>query len=292
MARIRDPNRDKAFEIYREHNGNIDLVEIARQLNVPDGTVRGWKAKDKWEQKLNGTLQKNNTERSDKKNAKKNAKKKVIDDGTKETLENEDLTPEQQLFCIYYSKSFNATQSYLKAYGCSYESALVAGPRLLGNVRVREEIQRLKEIKRQQIVVSEDDMVEFHMRVAFADMGDYVSFEQEEVPVMGVFGPLTDENGKPVTKKVNVVRLKDSSKVDTQLIKEIKEGRDGISIKLLDRCKSLEWLDRYFLMNPMDKHKIEYDKKKLELLEAQAKIPDSTGSVTIIDDIGGDDDGD
>jgi len=265
VARIRDPNRDKAFEIYREYNGNIDLVEIARQLNVPDGTVRGWKAKDKWEQKLNGTFQKNNTERSDK----KNAKKKVVDDGTKETLENEDLTPEQQLFCIYYSKSFNATQSYLKAYGCSYESAMANGPRLLGNDRVRKEIQRLKEIKRQQIVVSEEDMVEFHMRIAFADMGDYVTIE-----------------------KGNCIKLTESSKVDTQLIKEIKEGRDGISIKLLDRCKSLEWLDRYFLMNPMDKHKIEYDKKKLELLEAQAKIPDSTGSVTIIDDIEGDNDGD
>ncbi|MDU7967668.1 MAG: phage terminase small subunit-related protein, partial [Paeniclostridium sordellii] len=26
MARVRSPNRDKAYEIYKEHNGNIDLV--------------------------------------------------------------------------------------------------------------------------------------------------------------------------------------------------------------------------------------------------------------------------
>ena len=57
MARARDPNRDKAFEIYKQHSGKIDLVEIASQLNLPDGTIRGWKSKDKWEQKLNGTLQ-------------------------------------------------------------------------------------------------------------------------------------------------------------------------------------------------------------------------------------------
>lgn len=63
MPRARDPNRDKAFEIYKENNGNIDLVEIASQLNIPPGSVRGWKSKDKWEQKLNGTLQ-SNTERS------------------------------------------------------------------------------------------------------------------------------------------------------------------------------------------------------------------------------------
>lgn len=63
MARPRDPNRDKAFELYKEHGGNIDLVEIASQLNLSPGTVRGWKSKDDWERRLNGMLQKN-TERS------------------------------------------------------------------------------------------------------------------------------------------------------------------------------------------------------------------------------------
>lgn len=63
MPRARDQNRDKAFEIYKERAGNIDLVEIASQLNISAGTVRGWKSKDKWDDKLNGTLRKN-TERS------------------------------------------------------------------------------------------------------------------------------------------------------------------------------------------------------------------------------------
>lgn len=67
MGRARDPNRDKAFEIYSEHNGNIELVEIAERLGVSAGTVRGWKSKDKWEPKVKGTLQKKNTERSKKK---------------------------------------------------------------------------------------------------------------------------------------------------------------------------------------------------------------------------------
>ncbi|MDO4272696.1 MAG: phage terminase small subunit [Eubacteriales bacterium] len=63
MPRARDPNREKAFELYKGHNGNIDLVEIASQLNLSPGTIRGWKSKDKWDGLLNGTLQKN-TERS------------------------------------------------------------------------------------------------------------------------------------------------------------------------------------------------------------------------------------
>lgn len=64
MGRARDPNRDKAFEIYSEHNGNIELIEIAERLGVSAGTVRGWKSKDKWEPKIKGTFQKKNTERS------------------------------------------------------------------------------------------------------------------------------------------------------------------------------------------------------------------------------------
>ena len=59
MARARDPNRDKAFEIYKEHNGNIPLKDIAAQLGKGEGTVRGWKNKDKWDETLNGTLQSN-----------------------------------------------------------------------------------------------------------------------------------------------------------------------------------------------------------------------------------------
>ena len=64
MPRARDPNRDKAFRIYMDAGGKIDLVEIASQLNISAGTVRGWKSKDKWEEQLSGTLQTKVTERS------------------------------------------------------------------------------------------------------------------------------------------------------------------------------------------------------------------------------------
>lgn len=63
MPRARDPNREKAFKLYNEHGGGIDLVEIASQLNLSAGTVRGWKSKDKWDKRLNGALQ-TDTERS------------------------------------------------------------------------------------------------------------------------------------------------------------------------------------------------------------------------------------
>ena len=132
MPRTRDSNRDKAFEIYKNHKGNIDLVKVASQLKISPGTVRGWKSKDKWDDKLNGTLQKN-TERS---KPKKESIKEVFVEEADQVMENPDLTEKQRIFCIYYVRCFNATKAYQKAYDCSYETAMAAGPRMLGNVRV------------------------------------------------------------------------------------------------------------------------------------------------------------
>ncbi len=58
MARVRSPNRDKAYEIYKEHGGNIENRRIAEILKISEKTVGGWKCKDAWDNKLNGVLQK------------------------------------------------------------------------------------------------------------------------------------------------------------------------------------------------------------------------------------------
>ncbi len=55
MARVRSPNRDKAFEIYKLNNGEILLKDIATQLGVKDTQIRKWKSQDKWEEKIKGT---------------------------------------------------------------------------------------------------------------------------------------------------------------------------------------------------------------------------------------------
>ncbi|URJ45217.1 phage terminase small subunit-related protein [Paenibacillus polymyxa] len=52
MGRKRDPKRDEAFDLYKASSGKIRLTDIASQLSVSEGTVRGWKAKDKWEDML------------------------------------------------------------------------------------------------------------------------------------------------------------------------------------------------------------------------------------------------
>lgn len=233
MAAKKNPLSDKAYEMYKD---GMKLIDIASELQLPPGTVRRWKSTYGWDNERSD----DKSERSD---ITKEKKKVHIDDGTKETLQNEELTPEQQLFCIYYSRTFNAGQSYQKAYGCAHISALTNGPRLLGNDCVRAEIERLKELKRQQIMISEDDIVELQMRIAGADMGDYVSFGKKGV------------------------KLRESDITDTQLIQEVKEGKNGVSVKLSDRQKAIDWLTKYFLMHPESKYKAEYERKRAEVNE-------------------------
>lgn len=244
MSAKKNPLCDKAHEMYKQ---GMKLVDIADALEVPPGTVRRWKSTHGWD----GERSASESERSDKEKIVKNP---PADDGTKDTLQNDELTSEQQIFCVYYSKTFNAAQSYQKAYGCTYESALCAGPRLLGNVRVRTEIERLKELKRQQIVTGTEDIVELQMRIAFADIGNYLTFSEKEYT-----DPETQEK-----KSISAVDLKESVNTDTQLIREVKDGKYGVSIKLEDRQKAINWLTKYFLMHPESKYRAEYEKKRAE----------------------------
>lgn len=69
MARAPDPRIEKAKAMYLE---GMKLVEIASQLNLPEGTVRRWKSTHKWE-----------NERSDKKSERSEKRKRGAQPGNK-----------------------------------------------------------------------------------------------------------------------------------------------------------------------------------------------------------------
>ena len=255
-------NYEKAEQDYM---GGMKYKDIAEKYGTTINTVKSWKKRYGWNRKEGAHKSKKVCTQKTKGAPKVTA---PIDDGTKETLQNDELTPEQQMFCIYYSRTFNATQSYLNAFGCSYETAMVNGCVLLRNTKVRAEIERLKEIKRQQIVAGTDDIVELQMRIAFADIGNYMSFGQKEIE--------DPETG--IEYMVSTVDLKESKDTDTQLLQEVKRGKDGVSVKLKDAQKAIDWLTKFFEMNPSDKHRKEFDQRKLELelIKLQMQTKDST----------------
>ncbi|MGI8349623.1 terminase small subunit [Niallia circulans] len=289
MARARDPNRDKAYNLWKEHNGEITNREIANQLDIDEKKVAVWKSRDKW-----GQDNKDNVVQQ-----KKSKKKNVVQQKVKQPTTTEELTEDlsidnfiddsgltfkQGLFCLYYVRSFNATQSAINA-GYSPATAHVQGPRLLSNVRVREEIKRIKQSMANELFIEGVDVLNKIIKIAFSDITDFLTFGQREEPVIGAFGPLTDDNDNPITQEVNFVDFKHSNVVDGTLITEVKQGKDGVSIKLEDRKWALDKLLKYFETLPEhQKSKLQEEKIKAEIekIRLETKIDDIDSSKTVI----------
>lgn len=283
MARARDPRRDQAYEIYKAYNGDVKLKDIAEQLGISEGTVRGWKNKDKWDERLedesNGTFQSKqpkNTERSVKKNTNKTQRSKSGNEEKSqatvqfEIVPSDGLNSQQLLFCMYYTKYWNATKAYKKVYGCDYVSAMSNGSRLIRNDKVRKEIHRLKEELANGIMLDARQVLQKYIDIAFADITDFVDFgmrEVEEPMLDGMGGAILDEDGNPrmQTYKVNTVHFHDATEVDGTIITEVKKGKDGISLKLADKMTALNMLAKYTdLLDDHTRKQLEHEKLRAE----------------------------
>lgn len=265
MPRTRSPNRDKAFEIWKSSAGKKPLKDIAAELGVPDTQVRKWKNIDKWNEMSKGNVPK------PKRNVPKQAKPAV--EAVFNAPENEEITEQQQLFCRFFVNNHNAAQSARKA-GYSVKNSGWIGYDLLKKPHIREEIKRLKDIRNQAIILSEEDIVERYMRIAFSDISDFADFGTEDIPIVD---PETgdqkiNDDGSLAVFKRNYLRFKSADEIDGALVSEIKAGKQGVSIKLEDRQKALEWLTNYFDINPMNKHKKWFDKQKLQIEREKIEI--------------------
>lgn len=253
-------------EAKKDYLEGLKQKGICAKYDISINTLKSWIKRYKWaDEKRN-------------RGAPKNRRGAPFDDGNKETrdsknnivdevneiLNNTELTDKQRLFCIYYIKCFNATKAAIKA-GYSRDTAGEQGYQLLQKTSIKKEINKLKQNKLNRTFLTEEDIFQRYIDIAFADITDYITFGQEEVPVMGPFGPLEVE-GKKITKIINTVKFKESTEVDGTVISEVKQGKDGASIKLQDKMKALQWLsDRMDLLPTDTILKLENEKSKLEL---------------------------
>lgn len=271
MEDIRSP--DKKDLAYEDYLSGMKYKDIAEKHEVSLNTVKSWKTRYKWSRDSVHTKEKVCVQKKD--------DIKISKEVTKASdviIDNEDLTDKQQLFCMYYIKNFNASLAATRA-GYSPDTARQIGYENLTKPHIKAEIQRLKKMKKDSIMLDEDDIIERYMNIAFADMTDFITFGREEVPIIGPFGPIViknEETGEETELKqiINVVKFKESNEVDGGLICEVSQGKNGTKLKLEDRQKALDWLGKYFLMNPLDRHKIDYDDKKLAI--EKAKVDDDS----------------
>lgn len=279
---ILDEVRAANYELAEiDYMSGMKYKDIAAKYNVTINTVKSWKTRYDWNKKGVHT-------KSKKVCTQNKVSIEPIADEIKEVLTNTELNDKQRLFCLYFVKSFNATRSYMKAYGCDEYTGMANGSRLLSNAKIKDEIQRLKQERLNREYISEHDIFQKYMDIAFADITDYLEFGQEEVPVMGPFGPIEikdDNTGEKVKLKkvINTVRFKESREIDGTIISEVKQGKDGASIKLADRMKALDWLSSHMNMAT------EEQKAKIDLIKAQTdKLTGNNQEIEDLSDTDGD----
>lgn len=263
--------REKYELAEEDYINGMKYKEIAEKYDVSINTVKSWKTRYKWckDKKSMHTKNKkvctqNKNGASIKKN-KENSKEPIADE-VKEVIENEDLTDKQRLFCLYFIKNHNQTLSAIKA-GYAPERAHITGSELVRNSKVASELRRLKGKLTEELFLDAMDVLNMYIKIAFADPTEYLTFGQKEVPVMTMYGPLVDkETNETVMKTVNYIDFKESSMIDGTVISEVKQGKDGVSIKFEDRMKALDKLSEYFDLFP-DKFKRKIEEEKVKMVK-------------------------
>lgn len=243
---------------------DVSFVELAEKHELKPATIRSRKNREKWQRNATNVATQNS-------NATK--KEKAIAEDVKSVMENNNLTDKQKLFCIYYNKYFNATKAYQKAYGVDYLTANAHGYKLLSNVVIKEEIYRLKQGKLSRAMFSQEDLFQMYLDIATARIDDFVDFGADEVVAKDKEGNLIfDDEGNEITYLKNYVNFKDSKAIDGALVSEVSQGRDGVKIKLQDKMKAMEWLDKHMgLATEEQKARISKVKAETEKLTTENK---------------------
>ncbi|MGX2958033.1 terminase small subunit [Peribacillus sp. JNUCC 23] len=255
------PNWDEIRIEYE--TSKITLQALADKHDVKIGTLKSRKSREGWSRDP----------------TKKDATEKQKVATIKPIIESDDLNDKQKMFCLYYIKYFNATKAYQKAYQCSYEVANKNAYTLMVKHGIKQEIERLKTERQQGIFIDAQAVLQKYIDIAFADITDFVDFGQKEQPEVNPLSgePLLDENGDQVMYSYSYVDFKNADEVDGTLITEIKKGKDGVSVKLADKMKALEFLSKYTdLLSENERKKLQEEKLKTEI----EKIKGDKGTTT------------
>lgn len=93
--------------------------------------------------------------------------------------------------------------------GYAKSSAHVTSFQLLGRERVVSYIREIKDGMIENIFIEPMDVFEY-IKITFADITNYVTFRQKDIEVMGSFGPVKDEDGKPVMRTISYADFNES----------------------------------------------------------------------------------
>lgn len=143
------------------------------------------------------------------------------------------MTEKQKIFADEYLIDLNATRAYRVAYPSvkKDETAAAAAARMLRNVKVQEYISDRMQERQQRTEVTQDMVVRELAAIAFSRATDYVEIRNNGVCSTVVIKPTVDLTDQQISA-----------------IAGIKEGANGIEVKLNSKEKALELLGRHLGM--------------------------------------------
>ena len=141
------------------------------------------------------------------------------------------MTPKQARFVKEYLIDLNATQAAIRA-GYAPANANVEGSRLLANANIRDAIASAQAARCQRLEITADRVVQEYARVAFANMGDYLTF--------GPDGPVVRDLATLTPGQCAAIR---------EVAQAHTGSGNGVRIRLHDKLAALAALARHLGLN-------------------------------------------
>ncbi len=156
------------------------------------------------------------------------------------------LNDRQRLFVLEYLVDRNATQAAIRA-GYSEKTAKQIGSRLLTNVDVAAEIQKLGVKKAAKLEITQERVLQELAAIGFARVTDYLAVQTEPEEKLGIH-PITGEVTMLPAGWFQYVKIIDTADLPEDklaAVAGIKQGRNGIELKLHDKPRALEMLGKH-----------------------------------------------
>lgn len=156
------------------------------------------------------------------------------------------LTERETKFCEYFVGNHNNKIACMKA-GFKGSSAHIQGWKLRQKYDVNLYIAWLKLRVSKDCHLSAMDLIDQYMRIAFADITDFVTIKKGRATVT------------------------DSDMIDGQIVKSIKQTPNGAHVEFYDKISAMEKLERFLDFVPADWRQ-RLEERKVELMEQKLEL--------------------
>jgi phage terminase small subunit len=143
-----------------------------------------------------------------------------------------ELRPKQRRFVLEYLKDLNGTQAYLRA-GYNSKNPDVDCQKLLGNSRIKAEIQKAVEAQEKRLLFSADDVLREYLKLAFCDIGRAYDENGHLLPIKDI-----PEDVRRAISSVDTEELWEGYGSEKERIGNIRK------VKFWEKTKALEALGR------------------------------------------------